>query len=733
MNKKKNEEDIVNYRLEKINKIKKKPVRKGFYKFFDDKNNSMNVSNIDNGSMSSKIFNKSVNKKNVTLRMLDFEQNYDNQLNIQQSEELNSRIRYLSFLIFIITFLIYKRSLFNCSNINECIKKYNVNVVLNCLTKSILSGLFLSFNVAFIIWKLLSKAHILIILIFIIGLLFIDYGNDIYNHGLINFSIMFISTIFGTLFLLVFQTIRSSFIEKNYRVAIYLISWIFIIFISFYIFYYLVLNCSYWNKGLNGVQIDNNKNKYSCKIRSPSKCYISAFDNVFDFSKMLDYKCDSQNMKFTFLETLENYSLYYDAEFEDNVSVLNFPLTNNEQYSGFEFNNENNFGRKVITNIKGDSKKDIQNSEIFLIKDGKYSTIEMNMNKNHTLIRERKKKENASSKIKNIIFIYFDSLSRQQFLRQLQTFSNILSDLYDSSNTNYESLEFLKYHTFNNYNHQSLNSLFYGTSILHNEYNNEDEKPMHILSHLKNNGFITAQSANICSKHLSGSYFNSFKDEFDHENIAMFCDPNYSIVDPKKKYIKGIHSSLKRCLFGRDTFEYVFDYGKMFWETYSENNKFLRLGFFDGNENSGEVVKYLDNYLVDFLLDIINKGKFLNTMLFLVSSSGEIEAGIFDKKRKSEFFYEKNLGSWFMIINKYGLDKKIIENIKKNMQNFVTPYDVYDTLLSIIYDCYDINCTEKIKHRSINGISAFNSINGFERNCEKYKEISENGCHCKKY
>ena len=122
MNKKKNEEDIVNYRLEKINKIKKKPVRKGFYKFFDDKNNSMNVSNIDNGSMSSKIFNKSVNKKNVTLRMLDFEQNYDNQLNIQQSEELNSRIRYLSFLIFIITFLIYKRSLFNCSNINECIK-----------------------------------------------------------------------------------------------------------------------------------------------------------------------------------------------------------------------------------------------------------------------------------------------------------------------------------------------------------------------------------------------------------------------------------------------------------------------------------------------------------------------------------------------------------------------------------------------------------------------------------
>ena len=80
MSKKKNEEDLVNYRLEKINKIKKNPIRKGFARFVDEKNNSINASNIDNGSMSSKIFTKSVNKKNVTLRMLDFEQNISNQL-----------------------------------------------------------------------------------------------------------------------------------------------------------------------------------------------------------------------------------------------------------------------------------------------------------------------------------------------------------------------------------------------------------------------------------------------------------------------------------------------------------------------------------------------------------------------------------------------------------------------------------------------------------------------------
>ena len=63
MKNKKNEDEIVNYRLEKINKIKKKPVKKGFQRLFEEKNVNMNVSNLADGSMSSKIFNKSGNKK----------------------------------------------------------------------------------------------------------------------------------------------------------------------------------------------------------------------------------------------------------------------------------------------------------------------------------------------------------------------------------------------------------------------------------------------------------------------------------------------------------------------------------------------------------------------------------------------------------------------------------------------------------------------------------------------
>jgi hypothetical protein len=269
--------------------------------------------------------------------------------------------------------------------------------------------------------------------------------------------------------------------------------------------------------------------------------------------------------------------------------------------------------------------------------------------------------------------------------------------------------------------------MFYGTDILLNS----DENHRNILTHLKQNGFITAQSSNICSKYLSDFYVKSLNEEFDHENIGMFCDPNYFITNQKNYNIKGTSSSFRRCLYGKDSYEYVFNYGKLFWEAYPESNKFLRLGFFDGNEKTGEVVKYIDEYMVDFALDLINGGKFQKTVLLLVSGKGSWEYGIFDKIKKTEFFYEKSLGSWFILLNKYGFENEIIENLRNNSQVFVTPYDIYDTMLGIIYNCYDLECFKNIKYKSNNGNTVFNNIDSFGRNCEQYKEISE--CQCIKY
>ena len=730
MNKKKNNDEIINYRLEKINKIRKKPAHKGFARFFDEKNSSINPNTLDsNGSMSQKIFNKSVNKKNVTLRMLDFEQDTTNQYGIEQTDEFNSRIKYISFIIYIFTVLIYKQSLFSCQNLslNDCVNQYNLKIIMYNFIKCSISGLILSANLTLIFLKVLSIFNLFIVLIVIFILLLLDFGNDIYNHGLINFSILLVSLFFGFLFLIVIQGAIYSFIIKNYRNGLLLLSLIIVSLFSFYLCYKLIFSCDYWRKGLGNSKIDNDINKYSCKIMSPTKCYINVFDSFFDFSKLQNLKCEEQNQP-SFTEILDNYNLYFDTEFNDNTTVLNFPKTNNIDFTGDEINNQHNLAKKVITNIKGDKVKNKINSEVFLIKDGRNGRISMEITKNKSLIEERNLVSNKNSKIKNILFIYFDSLSRAHLHRKLKSFEGLLSEIYNNQHPNYESFEFLKYHVFDSYNTNiNKQSMFYGTNII---FNNE-ENHRNILSHLKQNGFITAQSSNICSKYLSDIYVNSLNEEFDHENIGMFCDPNYFITNQKNYNIKGTSSSFRRCLYGKDSYEYVFNYGKLFWEAYSESNKFLRLGFFDGNEKTGEVVKYLDEYFVDFVLDLINGGKFQKTALILVSGKGSLEYGIFDKIKKTEFFYEKNLGSWFILLNKYGFESKIIESLRNNSQTFVTPYDVYDTMLSIIYNCYDLECFKNIKYKSSNGNTVFNNINVFERNCEKYKEISE--CQCIKY
>ena len=719
---KKTEEDIANYRLEKINKIKKAPAKKGFIKLFEEKN--INSSNIADGSMSSKIFNKSGNKKNVTLRMLDFEKDSQDNSYEDRNVQFYTRIKYISYIIYIISFFMYKQSLFNCGNVsmNECIEKYNINILIDCFIKCILSGFILSFNLAMIYWQILATTHLFGFVAFLFLSLMLDMGNDLYSHGIINFVFLIVSSIYGFLFYCMIKIIIESISNKNYKMLLLMIGVIILGCGGFITIYLLLVNCSYWDKGLGDKKIDNDKNKYTCKIIRPNTCYMDMLGYLFDFSKMTNYDCDKNNNPL-FNDIIDNYILYYDKEFSEDINVLNYPKT---ALMNLYSESEGSLDKKVINNITGTEEKDLINSEVFLVRNKSHASIEMNINKNVTLEKERKSLSIPNAKIKNIIMIYFDTLSRAHFHRRFSDFSSFISDLDDLTNNNYASFEFMKYHTFGTEGfNPTLLSMFFGkNSFTH-------EKPIHIISHLKKKGYITAQSANVCSQNLNKNInYEIINDKFDYENIAMFCDPLYNLANVKNSNIKGINSSIKRCLYGKNSYEYVFNYGKIFWDAYPNNNKFLLLGLFDGSEKSGEVVKYMDNALSDFLLDLINKKKFHRTALFLVSSTGELKMGIYNKMN-TEYFYEKNLGSFFLVLHRAGIEQDIIDKIKINEQSFVTAYDIYDSLLSIGYNCYDDNCWKEIKNKSKNGKSVFSLIDGKKRNCNFYfSEIKDNECFC---
>ena len=91
--------------------------------------------------------------------MLDLEENGDpSQQGMGRNGDSNSKIKYFSFLIYIITFFVYRDSLFSCDNLslNDCVKKYNLTEFMHCFIKCIVSGFILSVNIAFIVWKFID-------------------------------------------------------------------------------------------------------------------------------------------------------------------------------------------------------------------------------------------------------------------------------------------------------------------------------------------------------------------------------------------------------------------------------------------------------------------------------------------------------------------------------------------------------------------------------------------------
>ena len=98
----------------------------------------------------------------------------------------------------------------------------------------------------------------------------------------------------------------------------------------------------------------------------------------------------------------------------------------------------------------------------------------------------------------------------------------------NNQNANYESFQFFKYQTFKkDYQISSIQGMFYNQIINQNPISNLPYKNIHILSYLKKNGYVTGQSANICSKEFysydleeENEFFKYAEiEEYDHERF----------------------------------------------------------------------------------------------------------------------------------------------------------------------------------------------------------------------
>ena len=648
-----------------------------------------------------------------------------------------------------LSFYFYYLSLEGCFEIqSKCIPLLSTMFLGRILIFGISFSIMISIELYLILNKIIHYFHLIYIIIYYIVIYRYDHGTKLDHHGLYNFIlslllIIIFAIIFGIINLIIYVKKKKN---KIYQTILIIIFIYFIIRIC--IFSYSIRNsCKNWDKGLNSTLLDNSF-EYDCQIIYPKKCLIYALNDYFDISFYLHKTCKpNSNQEKEQQMFLKYLKIDKDILSKSDLTHFGLPQTvNNPIFTKDNFYNVHDFVYKntILMDLYNKNNSEYYNNvpkpeiEIYYDKKTKVRKAIININKNETLSKIRNEianntNNNDKSIFNNVMLIYIDCVSRQHFLRKMKKTSQFIEKFMKYNNDlGFNAYQFMKYQSFAHWTTPNILPMFFSSNYGFGT---------HVVKFFKQNGFITANTGNLCSKEsceLSEEDYRNNRlgyDIFDHENTGMFCDPNYSSEDSPYPIFSGPYGILRKCLYGKDTFKYLLEYGNKFWEAYPDNKKFLRIMFQDGHEPTGQVVKYLDEYLYDFLENLYQKKKLENTAIFLLSDHGNsyfnyVYYYIF---KSDDSLIERSYASLFIILP---FDKKInnkineeyYNNIYNNQQILISPYDIHNTLIHIALGNNTLNNRDL---HSNYGNSLLSSFDGKSRNCKMWSNIVEGECLCK--
>jgi hypothetical protein len=281
------------------------------------------------------------------------------------------------------------------------------------------------------------------------------------------------------------------------------------------------------------------------------------------------------------------------------------------------------------------------------------------------------------------------------------------------SSENFHSFQFFKYHSFKGHTAVNYPFLFYGQ-------NRTSLNKSFITKFLKKNGFMTSEAIDCCGIDNIRTFHNfNEEDIFDH--ILSLCDPNND----------DYNLNTIRCLYGKLNMEYLIEYTEQFWKKYKKNRKYSIILSNHAHEGTLTVIKYLDDMTSSFLNNLFNHNLLKDTIIFLLSDHGSGMPSIY---HLIDFYkIEINLPILLILIS----DRKNIsyeeqyKNIYENQQNFITPFDIYNSIGNIIYGKKYETIEDISKNnytcKSPFGISLFDRIDSKGRYPKKYKYLGVRG------
>lgn len=372
----------------------------------------------------------------------------------------------------------------------------------------------------------------------------------------------------------------------------------------------------------------------------------------------------------------------------------------------------------------------IPQPEIEIIFENGKGKININIQKKKELIKKRKKLINKKSLLyKNILVFFFDTLSRAHFHRKFNKTVHFLSKFskYERNFTkqNLTIFEYFKYHSLASHTDPNIKAAYYSKET--------NKKRIHFGNYFTQNGYIIGRTNTYCEKEVVYNNNNNkiyIHSLWDHEGLSIPCiNAIYQGL-----FCHKLSSSVKKCLFGKEIFQYSLDYLESFWTTYIQENKMFLFQSLEGHEPTGEVLGYIDDYFYNFLKKFYLKGYFEDTTIIIFSDHGQHLNGPLYFTKSMDFFYERTLPLLLLIIpnNERLYNNNVYEKLKYNQQIFVTPYDIHETL---IYLAFGEKKYKKIFPKRFKrfGNSLFTKLNYKIRYCESSLYAGEiKLCNCKK-
>ena len=628
---------------------------------------------------------------------------------------LTNHLNYMILLLNIIGIILYRISLIGCygGEENYCITHFVVQFkILGSLL--IISSLIVSVTICLIIWKKIKIIHLIYIIpTYYIFFYFYDRGENLEKHGGINFKIFNIILILFIILINYLVILLKLFKKKYYLSFLSLISLI-LIFPLFNIYINLKGKCVDWEYGLNNEKLIY-LSKEACSIYPPPKCELDYFFGKFNLSKIYTHNFNKKSVAVKYLSKNLKKSNH-----------LGFPISN-IYYWDNKFSNVEYY--KYVSKHMIDMETFIPNQGIptpeITVKFDKNEegTLNINLIRNETLVKERKKLENKNSLFKNVLVIFIDTASRGMLKRGLKKLFKFLESFMGNninSNKKYGVYQFFKYHSLGGYTHINIQPMFYGKSM-------KSKGGIEFIKYYKQNGYITGMSICLCnSENFFDKYgkFTQYTEKvfYDHENNAVFCDPNYYDYKNGPKGLKGQNSLTKRILYGKQANEIQIEYAKQFWEKYKDSRKLFKLVLLDGHEDTSETIKFLDEPLTNFLNGLYQQDLLKDSIFFIVSDHGLHMPKFHYFFSRQQFIHDRLIPLLVIFYDKNNNDINDGE-IYQNQQKFVTAYDIYETFIHIPFG--------KENDKTIFGISLFSYIDESIRKCKNYLELTSKNCRCK--